>query len=203
MKQSKSGLAIALSRLKTFTIPDPKLEQYPTDSEIAAEVLWSAYMNDDIKGKSIADLGCGTGILGIGALLLGASEVYFIDSDPDALAVLKENLESVRIDDGFHILESDIRDFSTDVDVVIQNPPFGTRDTHADRAFLQKAFSLASTVYSFHKTSTAGFVEAFAKDNNASITARFNLQFPLKQSLPQHKRKIHRIEVTCFRLQKV
>ena len=82
---SKSGLAVVLSRLSVFQRPKVRVEQYPTDSEIAAEVLWSAFMKGDIDKMCIADLGCGTGILGIGALLLGAKKVYFLDIDQNAL----------------------------------------------------------------------------------------------------------------------
>ena len=67
-----------MSKLKAFIHPKVKQEQYTTDSEPAAEVLHSAYMNHDIKNKIIADLGCGTGILGIGCLLLEAGFVYFL-----------------------------------------------------------------------------------------------------------------------------
>ena len=35
-------------------------------------------MNNDIKDKTIADLGCGTGILGLGAAVLEAKKVYLI-----------------------------------------------------------------------------------------------------------------------------
>ena len=92
---SKSGLAIALSKLKTFKKPKVSLEQYPTDSEVAAELLWHAYMAGDIEGKKIADLGCGTGILGIGCLLLGAEHVYFADIDAEALEICLENLQNI------------------------------------------------------------------------------------------------------------
>ena len=73
---SKSSLAIILSKLKLFSKPQLNLEQYPTDSEIAAEVLWNAHMNDDLDNKVVADLGCGTGILGIGALLLHSKKGF-------------------------------------------------------------------------------------------------------------------------------
>ena len=72
---TKTQLAVELSRLKTFQKPKMYLEQYPTDSEIAADMLWSADMQGDIEGKVIADLGAGTGILGIGALILGAKGI--------------------------------------------------------------------------------------------------------------------------------
>jgi putative methylase len=216
MINSKSSLAIALSRLKTFASPRPRLEQYPTDSEIAAEVLWHAYMLGDIDEKTIADLGCGTGVLGIGALLLGAKKVFFIDTDDEALAVLQQNLEQAGLigtpgsksrrssgNTGTHeIINSDISLFDREVDVVLQNPPFGTRETHIDREFLKKAVSVAQVIYSFHKTSTRRFVESFAEDNGVSISASWDFSFPLKQTMPQHKRRIHRIDVTCFRMEK-
>ena len=82
---SKSELAIRLSKLKGFGSPSVALEQYPTDSEMAAELLWSACMRGDVSGKAVADLGCGTGVLGIGCLLMGAEKVFFVDSDGEAL----------------------------------------------------------------------------------------------------------------------
>lgn len=39
----------------------------------------------------IADIGCGTGILGIGAVLLGASKVYAVDTDAIAVSATEEN----------------------------------------------------------------------------------------------------------------
>jgi putative methylase len=127
MKYSKSQLAIALSKLQVFPTPKPRLEQYPTDSEIAAEVLWFAGMRNDIKEKTVTDLGCGTGILGIGALLLGAKKTFFIDKDKEALAILGSNLKKLKIKKGFEIIDADISKFNKRVDVVIQNPPFGTK----------------------------------------------------------------------------
>ena len=202
MKHSKSGLAIELSGLETFTSPKAKLEQYPTDSEIAADIIWQAYMLGDIKGKTIADLGCGTGILGIGALLLGAKKVFFVDTDTAALAVLGNNLNKEGIKKGFSIINSDISDFKERADIVLQNPPFGTREKHIDRSFLEKAFSLADIVYSFHKTSTEDFVTKFAADSKFNITAKWGFAFPLKQTLGHHTKRIQRIEVTCFRLER-
>ena len=60
---SKSTLAVRLSKLKGFLQPKLASEQYATDSETAADLLWLAFMNGDVKDKVIADFGCGTGIL--------------------------------------------------------------------------------------------------------------------------------------------
>ena len=89
---TKSGLAVVLSQLKKFEEPKVRQEQYFMDSEIAASVLWNAYLLKDIEGKAIADLGCGTGVLGIGALMLGAKHAFFVDSDEKALQTAKDNI---------------------------------------------------------------------------------------------------------------
>ncbi len=45
----------------------------------------------DVAGKRVADVGCGTGILSIGAVLLGAGEVSAIDIDPVSVEVTHAN----------------------------------------------------------------------------------------------------------------
>jgi len=88
-------LAILLSKLKTFEKAETKLEQYPTDPDIAAEILWHAKLKGDIENKLILDLGAGSGILGIGALLLGAKKVIFIDKDPKTKSLIENNIKSL------------------------------------------------------------------------------------------------------------
>jgi len=198
---TKSKLAIELSKLKTFENPKIREEQYVTDSEIAADMLWFVYMQGDIYGKIIADFGCGTGILGIGALLLGAKKVFFIEKDSGALLLCKENAKQFSKQSVFKI--EDIKNFNEKTDTVIQNPPFGTKTKHADREFLEKAFKTANVVYSFHKSSTREFVEAFAEANGFKTTAFIEYAMPLKATLAFHRRRIHRIKVGCWRFQAV
>ncbi len=45
----------------------------------------------DVSGKTVIDYGCGSGILGIAALLLGASKVIAVDNDPQALIATADN----------------------------------------------------------------------------------------------------------------
>jgi len=204
--KSKSGLAIVLSKLKGFEKPKVSVEQYSMDSEIGAELLWNALYRGDIKEKTVVDLGCGTGMLGIGSLLLGAEKAYFVDIDEKAINIAKENLAKVKseysVDGGAVFLCQDIKNFNEKVDAVLQNPPFGTKQKHVDKIFLEKAIELAPIVYSFHKSSTKIFVESFAKDNNFEVTACFKFKFPLKQTMNFHRREIHRIDVACWRLEK-
>jgi putative methylase len=198
---TKSQLAIRLSKLPVFVQGRLSLEQYPTDSEIAAESLWTAYMNGDIEDKVIADLGAGTGILGIGALMLGARFVYFVEIDKTALELLEKNLAGFD-KKSYSIIDSDISGFRSisrkPIDTIIMNPPFGTKEKHADREFLLRAFSLCNKIYSFHKTSTSAFIESISAGSGFKILIRKDFEFPLKQTYSFHKSKIKRIDVSLF-----
>ena len=61
------------------------------------------------NGKNILDLGCGSGILAIAAMILGVSEAYGCDIDPKAPDVAWENAALNGISEGdFHIYAGDI-----------------------------------------------------------------------------------------------
>jgi ribosomal protein L11 methyltransferase len=49
------------------------------------------YLTQNSDPQVIADIGCGSGILGIGALLLGAKKVYGVDNDPLAVESTNSN----------------------------------------------------------------------------------------------------------------
>jgi len=204
--KSKSGLAIVLSKLEGFFEPKVRQEQYLMDSEIGASMLWNAYLIGDIEGKVIADFGCGTGILGIGALLLGAKQTIFMDSDEKALGIAKKNLSKVK-SEGYSLgkvkfICQDISEIKIKAGIVLQNPPFGTKVSHADIPFLEKALETAPVVYSFHKSESEGFLERFSVKKNAKITHVWDFKFPLKASFPFHRRQIHKINVSCFRFER-
>lgn len=52
---------------------------------------WLGKIN--LKDKIVIDYGCGSGILGVAALLLGAKKVYATDIDPQAVLATKQNAE--------------------------------------------------------------------------------------------------------------
>ena len=93
---SKKELEILLSKIATFEKSKPELEQYQTPSAIAADILWTAFMNRDIRNKEVADLGSGTGIFAIGASLLGAKLAIGYEADASAIALARKNVKIVK-----------------------------------------------------------------------------------------------------------
>lgn len=207
----KKDLEIVLSGLETFEKQHLDLEQYQTESHIAADLLWYAFMSGDIDKKVVADLGCGNGVFGIGALLLGAKKVLFLDVDGGAVKVARANVLAVERIIGKKLNKlfshSDVNKFGTKVDTVIQNPPFGVRKTHADKPFLLRAMRHSSRIYSFHKLDTARFVESFVKEEGWGVRLIKKYKFPLrmgrkdvKKGYSFWKKNVHYVDVGVWLL---
>ena len=203
--RSKQDLAVVLSRLEGFKEPSWELEQYPTPSELAADWLWHMALKGEISGKVIADLACGPGILGIGALLMGAKNVFFVDKDTETMQTCRRNISLIQ--EGYEIGSFDfvvgnVEVFDHQVDVVIQNPPFGTREKHIDKLFLEKAFEVGGVVWSMHKRTTRAFVEAISSDHGFKITDYYEYDFPIKAVFKFHEKPVLSVEVGLWRLEK-
>lgn len=62
--------------------------------------LCLAWLDEHIgSGEFVIDYGCGSGILGIAALLLGADKALGVDIDPQALQATKDNLQRNQLAD--------------------------------------------------------------------------------------------------------
>jgi putative methylase len=206
---TKKQLAIVLSQLKGFKEPKIKLEQYVTEADIAAEIAWNMLYRREIEGKVIADLGSGTGVLGLAVLMLGAKKVFFVDIDEKAIEVAKENLTfleeklSIKLKKKAVFVNKDVQFFDEKVDIVVQNPPFGIQgERHADRMFLERAFAISDVVYSFHKAESKQFIAKFSDDKGFKATGYWEFDWPLKQTMKFHEKRLQRIKVGCWRLER-
>jgi ribosomal protein L11 methyltransferase len=74
----------------------------------------------EIAGKTVVDFGCGSGILSIAALLLGAKNVIAIDHDPQALEATQSNALKNHVDDRLAILHSE-QPLEVTADITIAN----------------------------------------------------------------------------------
>lgn len=77
-------------------IIDPKMA-FGTGHHNTTALMVEAMFSEEIKGKSVLDMGCGTGILAILAAKMGASAVDAIDIDPIAIDSVKENIKKNRV----------------------------------------------------------------------------------------------------------
>lgn len=62
-------------------------------------------LSDGATNVVIADIGCGSGILSVGAIMLGAEKVYAVDTDPLAVKATQENRELNQVDEHRLIIE--------------------------------------------------------------------------------------------------
>ena len=72
-------------------------------------------------GETIADVGAGTGILGIAAARLGAACVYAYDTDPYAWSVTRENALRNGVSQAIHVVEGPMGEEGPRVDGIVVN----------------------------------------------------------------------------------
>jgi putative methylase len=193
MKQRK--LEMLLEEVEGFFNPELELEQYQTPSLLAAEILHFAYMQGDLN-NSVQDLGCGTGILAIGAKLLGAKKVIGYDADPKAIEIAEANATKLGVDVEF--VFSDISEISGHVKTTLMNPPFGARVKGRDRPFLSSALRTSEVIYSIHNLGSFAFIQKFIKP--AVVTHSYIAKFPIKRTFDFHKKEREVIEVEIYRI---
>lgn len=196
---NKKQLEIQLSKLKNLVPANPKLEQYQTEGNTTAQIIWKAYISGDIENKVIADLGCGNGIFGIGALILGAKKVLFLDADKKAIELTKENTSNYK---NCEYYNCDITQFNKKVHTVLMNPPFGVQNRKADKKFLEKAFQISKNIYSIHKIESKNFIEKIAQENDFKIEEIIPIKLLIKKVYEFHKKKYHYTDVGIWILRK-
>ncbi len=72
-------------------------------------------------GQRLLDVGTGTGILGMAAVLFGAGEVLGIDNDPDAVAAAKENVVRNRLQESMRVTLAPLSTLDGSYYVVVAN----------------------------------------------------------------------------------
>ncbi len=193
----KKHLEILLEQLSGFISPKPEREQYSTPATVAAELLHFAFMRGDLAG-TVYDLGCGSGILAIGAKLLGAEKVIGFDDDREVLETARANAKRLGADVEF--VCSRIEEVCGKAHTVVMNPPFGAQVKGSDRPFLRKALEVSGVVYSIHNAGSAEFIKKFI---SPSVITEYQLiDFPIKRTFKFHTKEIQVIKVEIYRIEK-
>ncbi|MGR5079794.1 50S ribosomal protein L11 methyltransferase [Photobacterium swingsii] len=75
----------------------------------------------DLTGKTVIDFGCGSGILAIAALKLGAKKVIGIDIDPQAILASRDNAERNGVSEQLELFLPQDQPEGIQADVVVAN----------------------------------------------------------------------------------
>jgi putative methylase len=207
---------------KTEINPSPKasLEQYTISERVAADMLYlAAYGHGDIVGKTVLDLGCGTGRLALGASFLGAKIVVGVDLDKAAVTLASKTAEMKGLSPRTDWIAGDIEAIAGKFDTVLQNPPFGVQKRGADRKFLEKALEVACSVYSLHnhpktdirliqnlkrahgdlmRVQPSPFIEKFVEKRGGVVSAVYALLMTIPRMFDFHTKLRHDFVVDLY-----
>lgn len=202
---TKSQLTQQLGVVAGFDDPRVDLEQYRTPPDLAAHLVHRADLEGDIEGRTVVDLGCGTGMLALAATLRGPEQVVGIDIDRGPLETATANARRVGSTSGVSWVHADATQVPLRPEgptTVVMNPPFGAQDAnkHADRGFLATAAAVAGVSYSVHNADSADFVESFAADNGGEVTHAFAAEFELPRTFEFHEQDRRELDVEVFRV---
>ncbi len=193
----------ALQQVEPHQSPKAYLEQYTIPPRVASEVLFlAAYVNDDVIGRIVVDLGCGTGRLVIGAAFLGAANTIGVDIDNETVRIAEKSAEKLGLKAKTNWVIGDINGLRGRFDTVLQNPPFGVQKRNADRKFLLKALELAPRIYSLHKggESNRAFIKKFIEGHGGKVTGIFPMKLNIPRLFKFHTERKHEVEVDLYRI---
>ena len=147
------------------------------------------------------------GILGIGALVLGA-KVTFLEIDESLKEVIEANITVMQGE-----TDNDLSDYEIIIadateaplpaaDLILTNPPFGTKEKHANTRLVERAFQNSNECYSFHKSATNTYLQDWFRQRNITIVQEFPFTFDLPATMRQHEKKSHNVQITCWHTRK-
>lgn len=126
----------------------------------------------DLAGKTVLDYGCGSGILAIAALLLGAEKAICVDIDPQALLATRDNARQNGVDARVRtLLPEQFMPFAADIVVanILANP------------LIQLAPMLASSIRSGGQLVLAGLLDRHADEVRAAYADWFTFDADLSR----------------------
>ncbi len=131
----RQGLRIVAGALKGRRLTSPTWTGLRPTSDRLRETLFNV-LGQTCQGASVLDAFAGTGAVGIEALSRGAAHVMFVDHDPRALALIRQNLERCGVTDRYTIQRMDLARsglaaFPTAFDLIFLDPPYETNPTDA------------------------------------------------------------------------
>jgi len=115
----------------------PGLDLRPTSDRLRETLFNVLAASSKLEGSVWLDLFAGTGAVGIEAISRGARQVYFVESERKHARLLRENLRSLKISEGYDVIEREVAqalpllDASAGVcDFCFLDPPYQMRGAY-------------------------------------------------------------------------
>ena len=192
-----------LSGLEPHLSNSVELEQYSTDGDLAARWLTDiAAFGDLSEGCTVADLGAGNGVLGLGALAMGAGRAILVEADQAACDVAKSNAESTGFAGSVEVIRAKLGSDSVDLssaDMVISNPPWGRQMPRADRPFFEAMIATATPTHLLH-SAEATHIQPLFEDAGWSAERYGEADFALPAAYSHHSRQRGNTRAAFWRL---
>ena len=117
------------------------METRPTADRVKEAIFSSIQF--EVEGRKVLDLFGGTGQMGIEALSRGATHCTFVDLQKQAVAIIRENVNSTGFADQSTVIQGDALAFLSrcreKFDLIFLDPPYGS-------GLLEKAMELITTI---------------------------------------------------------
>jgi ribosomal protein L11 methyltransferase len=146
-----------------FVIIQPSMG-FGTGHHATTRLMLKALQELTLDSKTVLDVGCGSGVLAIAAVKLGARSAIGIDIDPDALDNAKENAGLNEIGNRVRFEEGDFRETAVGADVVVANLTGALLERSAEALaaiVAPKGFLIVSGFMDSEKTAVVPALEQF------------------------------------------
>ena len=215
-------LAISLSQFESPTTHVQDLEQWDLSGDLAAR--WLDGLRKEVSNRTVFDLCAGNGILGLGALAIGASSVVLVDIDHERSRCSVRNAgrlnakviqisssweelglrpEIQNLEEGAVVVATchidQPAEWTSDSSVVIMNPPFGTSIRGSDRIPIEAACAMKPRLIEIMHSRQANHVESLILSNGYSTERRFNAKFELPRQADYHNSERSQTDVSVWR----
>ncbi len=168
------GLAFGTGTHATTALCLQWLEEFTglTDDSHVAEKKQA--FNTSLRGKTVLDFGCGSGILAVAAAKLGAKHVYAVDIDPQAVEASIENAKKNHLSDNISFFL--VKDFEKahphlQVDIMLAN------------ILARPLMDLADSLSNYVKPSGSMVLSGILESQQQQVLACYQQQFSFKPSV--------------------
>jgi 16S rRNA (guanine966-N2)-methyltransferase len=135
-------LRIIAGKYRNRLLKQPFLRDARPSKQIVREAIFSA-LDKMVEGRVIADLFGGSGAMAIEAISRGARHAYIAEINPRCIAVIKQNISSLNIENidvmllPYQRTLKRLSNLNINIDIMFLDPPYKDKDKHLIPKILQ------------------------------------------------------------------